>query len=166
MAKDKEVTKLTYAGVNLIEQVAGILEVEPLNLYLIDDEEKLQIKVSLSKKPPLILNYSQITAVELLSEKQIVEKDKSVIGRAAAGALILGPLAGVIGGISGVGSKKKVKYDFILLINYKSSQDGEIKAISFTYNPMHKKDVTNFVIALQKRAGIFIDKKDISEISL
>jgi len=57
-------------------------------------------------------------------------KDKSVVGRAAAGGLLLGPLGAVLGGMSGIGSKSK-KFDKetdYLIINYwdKETKSNEV----------------------------------------
>lgn len=45
--------------------------------------------------------------MKFISHKQLGTEDKSVIGRAVVGGLLLGPLGAVVGGISGVGSKTK-----------------------------------------------------------
>ena len=105
---------------------------EIVNLYLDDDEQRIVISEFLAKKPKeAYLKYSQITNAEVLSEKEIIEKSKSVIGRAAVGTILLGPLGGIVGGISGVGDKKKSKTNYYFIVNYKSSTDNEIKVIRF-----------------------------------
>ncbi|MEG1841002.1 MAG: hypothetical protein RR213_07070, partial [Raoultibacter sp.] len=53
-----------------------------------------------------------------------------VIGRAAIGGLILGPLGAVIGGIDGTGTKRKKVNHVYWVINY-VNDDGERLAISF-----------------------------------
>ena len=50
-------------------------------------------------------------------------KNKSVLGRALIGGILLGPLGAAVGGMTGVGQKDVTKSDF-LLIHYKK-EDGE-----------------------------------------
>lgn len=49
-----------------------------------------------------------IKNVELL--KQITEKDKSVVGRAIVGGIAFGVVGAVVGGMSGLGTKKSKEY--------------------------------------------------------
>ena len=70
------------------------------------------------KKKIAKLSINKINSVRIFTEKEIIERDKSVVGRAGAGTLIAGPLGTIVGGISGVGSKKKKKNFRILTINY------------------------------------------------
>lgn len=61
-------------------------------------------------------------------------KDKSVVGRAVAGGLLLGPLGAVIGGMSGIGTKSRKldqETDY-LIINYwdKSTKSNEVLLFS------------------------------------
>lgn len=107
-------------------------ENEIVNIYLDDEGQRLVISEFLAKKPKeAYLKYSQITNAEVLSEKEIIEKSKSVVGRAAAGTILLGPLGGIVGGMSGIGDKKKSKTSYYFIINYISSTDNEVKAIRF-----------------------------------
>jgi hypothetical protein len=97
-----------------------------------DSNERLSVAMRLSKVPPKLLPYRQITSVGIASEKEIIEQSKSVIGRAAVGGLLLGPLGAVIGGLSGTGSKTKTNTRHFFVINYHPSNDPEeIKVISF-----------------------------------
>lgn len=96
-----------------------------------DGESRLEIKQRLSKIPPTFLNYSQITTLDILSEKQITEKSKSVVGRAVVGGILLGPLGGIIGGMSGIGNKNKTNTHFYFIINYVLLNDEEPKVLSF-----------------------------------
>jgi hypothetical protein len=68
---------------------------------------------------------------------EITEKDKSVIGRAVIGGVLLDPVGAVVGGMSGLGTKQEIKkgkkelYAFIVLKNgedmiFKINTDQEI----------------------------------------
>jgi hypothetical protein len=133
------------------EGIVNFKEDEIVNIYLDDDKEMLVISEYLSKDPnELYLKYSQITNAEVLSEKEIIEKSKSVVGRAAAGTILLGPLGGILGGMSGIGDKKKSKTSYYFIVNYMSSTDNEIKVIRFKVMDIIPK-VTN---ELRKRINI------------
>lgn len=68
------------------------------------------------------LSINKINSVRIFTEKEIIEKDKGVVGRAIAGTFLAGPLGTIVGGISGVGSKKKKKDYRILTITYESDK--------------------------------------------
>lgn len=95
----------------IVDHVEGIKSFDPeesVNITWKSDEGILSFKsITSKKKPEAELNLSKVEYVELATEQEIKEKDKSVIGRAAVGTLIAGPLGSIIGGISGVGKKKK-----------------------------------------------------------
>lgn len=101
-----------------------------INIYLDDDNNRFVISECFAKTPKeLYIDYDKITNAEVLSEKEIIEKNKTVLGRATVGTLLLGPLGGIVGGISGVGTKQKKKVSYYFIINYKSTIDDEIKII-------------------------------------
>lgn len=89
----------------------------------------LTIRMRLSKEDPYTLQLAKITNVTVLSEKEIIEKQKSVAGRAVVGGVLLGPLGAIIGGMSGIGNKKKSDTHYYMIINYVSNDDK--KALSF-----------------------------------
>ena len=101
-----------------------------VNIKTDDDENKLVIKSVVVKKPEVNLKYEQITGINVTSEEEILEKSKSVTGRAVIGGVLLGPLGAIVGGMSGIGDKKKEKTHYYLIINYKA-KDDEIKVLSF-----------------------------------
>jgi uncharacterized membrane protein len=82
------------------------------------EEDNIVFKLVADKKKTAKLSINKINNVRIFTEKEIIEKDKSVVGRAVAGTLIAGPLGTIVGGISGVGSKKKKKNFRIMTINY------------------------------------------------
>jgi len=71
------------------------------------------------------IHNSQIISIKLTSREELSRTDKSVIGRAIVGGLILGPLGAIVGGMSGIGNEEKLKNLNYLVINY---WDKETKA--------------------------------------
>ena len=66
-------------------------------------------------------------------EKVFVEKDKSVIGRAVVGGLLLGPVGAIVGGMSGVGTKKVAQKgieNFLTIIHCDENGDEAIAVFS------------------------------------
>jgi hypothetical protein len=83
------------------------------------------------------LKYDQITDVYYGLEKEIVEKSKSVIGRAVTGGLLLGGVGAVVGAVSGTGKKEKTVKKFMFIISYKSS-NGADAFITFEDTRLYK----------------------------
>lgn len=77
----------------------------------------------------LEIHKKQIISVKQTSLSEIKEIDKSVIGRAFVGGLIMGPIGAIVGGISGVGSNKKNKEKYYLVINYWSNVTKSIQTL-------------------------------------
>ena len=75
------------------------------------------------------ISYQQIIDMKFVSHKQLVTEDKSVIGRAVVGNLLLGPLGAVVGGISGVGSKIKTVGNYYFVINFNDVYTHRIQTI-------------------------------------
>lgn len=83
------------------------------------------------------ISDQQIINISTATEDQIMTESKSIIGRAIVGGLILGPLGAVIGGMSGVGSKQKLKGKYYLIINFWDlmSQSAQTLLISTKIKP-------------------------------
>ena len=64
------------------------------------------------------IHNSQIISLKKTSQEEIVQKQKSVIGRAVVGGIILGPLGAIVGGMSGIGNKEKFINKQYFVINY------------------------------------------------
>jgi|GEM_PF-1774407 len=73
------------------------------NLHILLHENGLRIAGGLYLSL-LDINYLQIISVEEMIGSEI-RKDKTVVGRAVVGTIILGPLGAIIGGMFGVGNK-------------------------------------------------------------
>ncbi len=91
-----------------------------------------EVKVKVLGKNEVLRTYriplENIISLEIVTEKEL--KDKSVLGRGAVGALLLGPVGAVLGGMSGVGSKQKSV--FMLAVAYATqSAPGEVKTLVF-----------------------------------
>ena len=72
------------------------------------------------------IHYSQIIDAKYSDRTSMVkwiEKEKTVIGRAIAGAIICGPIGAIIGGISGIG-KKKIGNPHYLIVNFWEINDS------------------------------------------
>lgn len=110
---------------NLVEDVAHLKSNNMYDVALYDDY--LEIKNLLGS---VKLKYEQITDVYYGLETEIVEKSKSVIGRAVAGGLLFGGTAAIVGAISGTGTKKEKTKHFMFIISYTSS-DGQDSFITF-----------------------------------
>lgn len=64
------------------------------------------------------IHNSQIISIVKTSSAELSQVNKSVVGRAVLGGVILGPLGAIIGGMSGIGSKSRLVVHQYLAINY------------------------------------------------
>ena len=94
-------------------------------------EDHLELKGFMEKHEPISLQYEQITDVFHGIQSELVEKDRSVIGRAVAGGILFGGVGAVVGGMSGVGKKKEKTVTKLLLIISYTSKDGEDSFLQF-----------------------------------
>jgi hypothetical protein len=69
-------------------------------------------------KPIMDLHFKQVISLKETTQQELSATDKSVIGRGIVGGLILGPIGAIVGGMSGIGTKTKVKDKKYLIINY------------------------------------------------
>lgn len=94
-------------AVNMLKEGKVKIQLHPNGICLL---QGLTTSVCISNQQ--IINVSSATQAKIISES------KSVIGRAVVGGLLLGPVAAVIGGISGVGSKQKLVGNYYLVVNF------------------------------------------------
>ena len=105
----------------LVEPIANLKAGYSYMIYLYNDH--ILIKDILSKKDAH-LSISQVKEVFYGTETEIIEKNKSVVGRAVIGSII-SPVGAVVGAISGVGTKKKKVSHTYFIIKFISSEGME-----------------------------------------
>lgn len=70
------------------------------------------------------------------SEREILEKNKSVVGRAMIGTVLVPGIGTIVGGMSGIGKKTvKGNVNNFLILNYVNSQ-GDLAAVTFLNDPL------------------------------
>ena len=106
---------------NLMEDVADFSKGYMYEVALYDDHLEI---VSLQKRK-LMLNYDQITDVFYGGKTELIEKPKSVIGRALIGGFLLGGTGAVVGAISGSGKTEVKKTHLYFIISYTNSEDKD-----------------------------------------
>ena len=94
--------------------IEGIDNVFPIDGEAIDvtidrSRGEMTFVSALSKKRSAILALDKIIDVRDVTDTEIEEVNKSVVGRAVIGNLLMGPLGAIIGGMSAVGGTKAVK---------------------------------------------------------
>jgi len=87
------------------------------------------------------IKNDQIKSIAFERGSVIATENKSVIGRAIVGGLLLGPLGAVIGGLSGVGSNTLKDHDKLIII---VDIDGTEQAILFDVKKGRESGVIQF----------------------
>ena len=123
--KKKEVIKVALQHTDGLKGYGGAM----VKLELDDINQCIVISPTIYKIASVNLHYENILNIASVSEKEIIEKNKSTVGRALAGGVVLGPLGAIVGGMSGIGSNKSNKVNYYTVINYEV--DGETKVLSF-----------------------------------
>lgn len=145
-------TKNGERSVNLImfDGIDAIPRGMAVSVTLFPDQ--IEIRQIVGGKARAYLSYDQVVKVGCVNEKEVKEADKSVIGRAVVGGVLLGPLGAIIGGVSGVGKKQKTKYKNYFVINYTAAGSDEPKVLSFEVGgPLGFKA---FIDELKEKSGI------------
>lgn len=147
-SKNKKVTFYKFLVVDGC--VPGMAAPSTVKISLLPDQ--IEIKQIIGGKGVAYLSYNQVIAAAKINEQKISELDKSVVGRAVVGGVLLGPLGAVVGGMSGMGKKQKKVYKDYFVINYTSAND-EPSVLSFEMvgPPV---GFTPFLSELKEKAGI------------
>ena len=111
---DNFVSGNSFGSIGANVAVKGVLKSDCLYIY---EDWHEDVNVSLP--------YHKITGVKLTSDVEIIERSKSVAGRAIVGGLVLGAAGALFGGLSGIGSKQERQASNYILISYRPSNDEE-----------------------------------------
>lgn len=85
-------------------------------------------------------NLNDIKSIKPLSDDTITEKEKSVIGRAVVGGLIFGVVGAIVGGMSGIGTKREIKTEYFIKVTF--NDNNELLLAPFMNNPENYKYLT------------------------
>lgn len=111
-----------YEGLGIRQGANCIVKLSNYELKLCD----------IKGRPIISISLKDISNVAIISDKDIIEKDKSVIGRGVVGSVLFGGAGLILGGLSGLNKKQVVEYVDYLIINYK--ENGEDKVINVYAN--------------------------------
>lgn len=116
--------KLHTAAYHLL----GIPGLEPKRIVrLFFSDDRLIIR---SGKQTFELNYDKVTAIKAARKTDLIQKNKSVIGRGVVGGLAFGGIGAIVGALSAVGGKKATKGN-ILIVYYKADGQDEPQPMAF-----------------------------------
>lgn len=96
-----------------LSTLKGILPSGEANVLL--HSHGIRIMVGLSNYD---IHNSQIISIVKTSSAELGQVNKSVVGRAVIGDIIMGPLGAIVGGMSGIGTKSAVVVTQYVAINY------------------------------------------------
>lgn len=141
----KKMGYLQMVQTNYVSGIKGLSDGVKVILHLYPD------KLTINNKQ--IIPLTRIKSAKAFNEDQLQEKQKSVIKRAIAGGILLGPLGAVVGGISGVGTKTKQQQVLFMTLDYTSVDGNEENAIFFSDSATEKMALLNFAAAVNKKLG-------------
>jgi hypothetical protein len=142
------------------QRINTIMTIKPGEKLISFHEDGISIASSLFDVKAYCIHFSQILDCQYTCEPSLieyVEKEKSVIGRALVGTLIAGPIGAIVGGISGVGTKKIGEFDF-LIINFWDVSETTIRPQSIILGGNNKKkQFERFAAELNQRVKKYVD---------
>ncbi|MGG4344919.1 hypothetical protein [Paenibacillus lautus] len=129
------------------EHIEGLPVAKNAVCTVVRYKEKIQINALGNTKFDIPID--RINALELKNEQEFIDLDRSVVGRAVIGTLLVPGLGTIIGGLSGMKSKKKKPgRSFYLIINY-LDKDGQLKGITLQ-NDFDLSGIQRFVQSFQR----------------
>lgn len=76
------------------------------------------------------LDVERIISLDIVSEENYEEKQKSVIGRGIAGSVLFGEVGLLLGGLSGTGNKQKKVINHFFVVSY-FDKENDVKTLIF-----------------------------------
>lgn len=111
-----EKTVKHYEGLGLRDGSNCIIKLTNFSLQLCD----------VKKRPIKIIALNDISNVAVISDTELIQKDKSVIKRGLVGGVLFGGVGLLLGALDGVGSKTKEQNIDYLIINYKENNEDKV----------------------------------------
>lgn len=112
--------------------IPGLEQKKIVKLFFADD--RLIIR---SGKQTFELNYDKVTAIKAARKTDLIQNNKSVIGRGVVGGLAFGGVGAIVGALSAVGGKKATKGN-LLIIYYKPDEQNESQPMAFDLRKMSR----------------------------
>jgi len=119
--KNAKQGKLTPIKFRHIQGMPNLMEGEIVKISSDEKSIKIDNKYSIPK--------DRIKFKTTTNSKMLTEKQKSVIKRSLVGIAVAGPLGGIIGGISGIGTKQTTELVHFLTIKFIDILDVEHTAL-------------------------------------
>ncbi len=119
----------------VLEPIPGMPTGCMVEVALYDDRLEV-VNFNSKEKNKATLSIGQINDVAFGTEKELVAKPKSPIGRAVVGGVLLGPIGAVVGGMSGMKDGQKPVYTTLLTIGY-VGKNGDQKVLMFEDTRKH-----------------------------
>lgn len=105
-----------YEGLNIREGASCKVRLTNYNLQICD-----------AKNSPIYsISLKDISNIAIISDKELIEKDKNVIARGIVGNVLFGGAGLILGGLSGLQKKKVVQNIDYLIINYKINNEDKV----------------------------------------
>lgn len=108
-----------------VDGINGLANGSSVTLLLDEENKRILFDRKRTGENIAMLSYKQLCGIKTMTESEVHEATKSVIGRAAVGGVLLGPLGAIVGGMSGVGTKKNETKRYFVVINYHPSSSPE-----------------------------------------
>ena len=112
-----------------LEGIPGFNDVKKVSIYIYPEKITFKEMYYASEgDKEAVLPSSRVNKSQVVYEDKVTEKNKSIIKRAIAGGLILGPTGAIVGGMTGMGKKEETERICLLAINY-LDKDGQEKDV-------------------------------------
>ncbi|WP_270167593.1 hypothetical protein [Paenibacillus sp. SYP-B4298] len=130
----------------ICEHIEG-LGIGKMNCEIRNYPDKIEIK-SVINDHTFVIPHERIRALEIKNEQEFKDLDRSVVGRAVVGTLLVPGLGTIIGGMSGLKQKKKGELRNFLVINY-LDKTGNLSGVTFE-NQVNLIRMSNFVFGVNR----------------
>lgn len=116
----------------------GSQEDTAITFNIIDDDFKNIIQT-------IKLPFEKLSNIGLVTQTDVINSSKNVVGRSVAGGLFFGGLGAIIGGMSAMTPKRTMSIEYYIVLNYYDNQQSLVP-ISFNVNYLAQvKQVKSFV---------------------